>query len=96
LIASGIGIEISARTFQGRTFAPTTTNRLTPFVPCEIGSALIAPEIQMPGGKALFERYQAFRAQLRVQAKTVQLDARELTFGDYTKLVVGWLKKNPW
>ncbi|HEY3052205.1 MAG TPA: hypothetical protein VGK04_02325 [Thermoanaerobaculia bacterium] len=52
--------------------------------------------IQMPGGKALFERYQAFRAQLRVQAKTVQLDARELTFGDYTKLVVGWLKKNPW
>ena len=31
-----------------------------------------------------------------VQAAAVKLDHKELTFGDYTKLVVGWLKKNPW
>ncbi len=52
--------------------------------------------IQMPGGKAIFERYERFRAQLPAQANDVRLDHTELTFGDYTKLVVGWLKKNPW
>ena len=52
--------------------------------------------VLMPGGKAIFERYERFRAQLRVQAADVHLDHSELTFGDYTKLVVGWLTKNPW
>ncbi len=51
---------------------------------------------QMPGGKAIFERYEQFRAQLTVQAHDVHLDPRELTFGDYTRLVVGWLTKTPW
>jgi hypothetical protein len=50
----------------------------------------------MPGGKAIFERYERFRAQLAVQAADRHLDSAELTFGDYTKLVVGWLNKNPW
>lgn len=54
------------------------------------------PGIQMPGGRAIFERYELFRAQLPDQAGAVRLDPTELTFGDYTKLVVGWLKKNPW
>jgi hypothetical protein len=54
------------------------------------------PAIQMPGGKAIFERYERFRAQLSAQAADVHLDAAELTFGDYTKLVVGWLTTNPW
>jgi len=52
--------------------------------------------VQMPGGKAMFDRYERFRAQLKVQAKYLQLEVDELTFGDYTKLVVGWLTKNPW
>lgn len=52
--------------------------------------------VQMPGGKAIFERYERFRAQLVVQARDVHLEVDELTFGDYTKLVVGWLTKNPW
>lgn len=52
--------------------------------------------VQMPGGKAIFDRYERFRAQLAVQARDVQLEVDELTFGDYTKLVVGWLTKNPW
>lgn len=54
------------------------------------------PSVQMPGGRAIFERYERFRAQLPVQAANLKLDVRELTFGDYTKLVVGWLTKNPW
>ncbi|HEY0371344.1 MAG TPA: hypothetical protein VGD79_05055 [Thermoanaerobaculia bacterium] len=52
--------------------------------------------VQMPGGKAIFDRYERFGAQLEVQATDVHLEADELTFGDYTKLVVGWLTKNPW
>lgn len=52
--------------------------------------------VQMPGGKAIFDRYERFRAQLRIQATDLQLDSQELTFGDYTKMVVGWLTKNPW
>jgi hypothetical protein len=52
--------------------------------------------VQMPGGSAMFERYEAFRTQLPAQARDVRLNHTELTFGDYTKLVVGWLKKNPW
>ena len=52
--------------------------------------------VQMPGGKAIFDRYERFRAQLAVQADDVHLDVEELTFGDYTNLVVGWLTKNPW
>src|SRR5205823_2110809 len=51
---------------------------------------------QMPGGKVIFERYQRFRAQLAIQAADLHLDSAELTFGDYTKVVVGWLTKNPW
>lgn len=54
------------------------------------------PNVQMPGGKAIFERYERFRSQLRLQAAAVHLDSSELTFGDYTRLVKGWLTKNPW
>jgi len=54
------------------------------------------PAVQMPGGRAVFERYERFSAQLVAQARDVLLDHRELTFGDYTRLVVGWLSKTPW
>lgn len=52
--------------------------------------------VQMPGGKAIFERYDRFRGQLPVQAADFHLDTTELTFGDYTKLLVAWLIRNPW
>jgi hypothetical protein len=52
--------------------------------------------VSMPGGKVVFERYERFRVQLRAQARDLMLDRRELTFGDYTRLVVGWLDKTPW
>ena len=52
--------------------------------------------VAIPGGKAVFERYERFRAQLPQQARELKLDHRELTFGDYTRLVVGWLSKTPW
>jgi hypothetical protein len=52
--------------------------------------------VLIPGGKTVFERYEAFLAQLPQQARDLKLDHRELTFGDYTHLVVGWLSKTPW
>jgi hypothetical protein len=52
--------------------------------------------VLIPGGKAIFERYERFRIQLPVQARAVKLDHRELTFLDYRQLMIGWLTKNPW
>jgi hypothetical protein len=51
--------------------------------------------ILIPGGKSIFERYGRFRDQLPAQAQDVRLDHRELTFGDYTHLLVGWLAETP-
>jgi hypothetical protein len=53
-------------------------------------------EVVIPGGKAIFDRYQRFRLQLPKQAREMNLDYRELTFNDYTRLVVGWLADEPW
>ena len=52
--------------------------------------------VLIPGGKAIFERYERFRAQLPQQARDLKLDHRELTFADYAHLVVGWLTRTPW
>jgi len=52
--------------------------------------------VLIPGGKVIFERYEGFRAQLPQQARDLKLDHRELTFGDYAHLVVGWLIETPW
>lgn len=53
-------------------------------------------DVVIPGGKAIFDRYQQFRVQLRQQAREINLYHRELTFNDYTRLVVGWLAETPW
>jgi len=53
-------------------------------------------ELLIPGGKAIFDRYQRFRIQLPQQAREINLDYRELTFDDYKRLVVGWLADTPW
>ena len=54
------------------------------------------PGVLVPGGKLISDRYEEFRAQLPQQARGLRLDHRELTFGDYTHLVVGWLSQTPW
>jgi len=50
----------------------------------------------VPSGKVIFERYERFRAQLPQQARDLKLDHRELTFGDYVHLVIGWGRETPW
>jgi hypothetical protein len=51
--------------------------------------------VLMPGGKTIFERYERFRTQLPAQARDVRLHHTELTFGDYARLLVGWLTSTP-
>jgi hypothetical protein len=50
----------------------------------------------IPGGSKIALRYSRFENQLSRQARAAQLKPSELTFGDYTVLVVGWLEENPW
>lgn len=42
------------------------------------------------------KRHEAFREQLPEHCKRNHLDPEELTFGDFSALVAGWLQKNPW
>jgi hypothetical protein len=50
----------------------------------------------LTGGKTISERYGLFRADLPLRAGSARLDHRELTFGDYTRMIVAWLASNPW
>ncbi|HEV7922881.1 MAG TPA: hypothetical protein VGR02_19010 [Thermoanaerobaculia bacterium] len=52
--------------------------------------------VLIPGGKTISERYGLFRADLPLRAGRARLDHRELTFGDYTRMIVAWLASNPW
>jgi hypothetical protein len=52
--------------------------------------------VTIPSGSRIQERYSVFRKQLPRQAKAVNQNHRELTFSDYSVLVVGWLQENPW
>jgi hypothetical protein len=56
-----------------------------------------APEnVMLPGGKMMAERYALFLDELPALLNEVGLEREELIYNDYTTLVVGWLKANPW
>jgi hypothetical protein len=46
---------------------------------------------KMPGGKAIVERYEAFRAKLPELCRDARLDEDDLIWIDYTELVWSWL-----
>jgi hypothetical protein len=48
----------------------------------------------IPGGKKIFERYQAFRTDLPLMCDIAELDPTELTAADYTGLVTAWLREH--
>jgi hypothetical protein len=48
-----------------------------------------------PGPEKMAARYERFRAQLSTQCRVNGLNLRSLEFNDYSTLVVGWLKTNP-
>ena len=53
------------------------------------------PQVSIPGGKAVWKRYRAFRKKLPTMSRTLRLSADELTFIDYTWLVSEWIRDNP-
>jgi len=57
-------------------------------------SGATAKSIKIPGGAAIAERYDLFRAELPLMCKTLGLNEAELTFVDYVVQVEEWLKLN--
>ncbi|HEY0036571.1 MAG TPA: hypothetical protein VGB66_07785 [Longimicrobium sp.] len=53
------------------------------------------PEIVLPGGDKIAERYAAFREGARLTCSKFHLDADHLTFRDLTMVIVGWLRRHP-
>jgi hypothetical protein len=48
----------------------------------------------IPGGKAIYSRYERFRNDLPEICAELQLSAEELIFNDFTHVVAEWLKVN--
>lgn len=57
------------------------------------------PEVKgrkvLPGGTHMGRRYERFRTQLPSLCRRLRLTKSELSFVDYTHLVVGWLREHP-
>jgi hypothetical protein len=48
----------------------------------------------MPSGSFMADRFAAFRRALPAMCRSLRKNPGRLTFGDYTRLVVGWLDEN--
>lgn len=59
-------------------------------------SSHLTERIQVPGHTKIFARYLGFRRELPAICAQLQLEPAELIFSEYTTLVVGWLRANPW
>ena len=46
----------------------------------------------MPGGAAIYDRYERFRAELPAICSALKLDFAQLTFADFSYTIVRWLK----
>lgn len=53
-------------------------------------------DVMLPGAAKMAERYGLFLKELPVMLKKVNINRSELTYNEYTTLVVGWLKVNSW
>lgn len=54
-----------------------------------------APDVILPGGLAIVQRYHQFRKALPNACIELQLDEKSLNFRDLTTLIVGWMNKHP-
>ena len=52
-------------------------------------------DVILPGGDKTVERYRQFRRDLPTVCADLHLDPAQLTFGDLTRLILGWMKANP-
>lgn len=49
-----------------------------------------------PGGAKIYERYELFHRELPALCQELHLDPEELTFNNFTTLLVEWLRYNDW
>lgn len=56
----------------------------------------LRPDISIPSGSKIWERYEQFSEDLPIYCDSFNLDESELTFVDYTTLVAAWLTENEW
>lgn len=59
-------------------------------------NAISPPDIRIPGGMKMANRYDKYREDLPGLCAEVYLKPEELTFTDIDALVSGWLQENPW
>jgi hypothetical protein len=50
----------------------------------------------IPGGSAMYKRYESFREDLPRICEELKLDLNELTFVDFSQIVATWLQKQLW
>jgi len=51
---------------------------------------------RIPGGDAIWRRYQKFLKALPAILDAAQLKPNDVSFADYSRIVSAWLKNNPW
>jgi hypothetical protein len=56
--------------------------------------SLESKEGNIPGGLYMHRRYQVFQMALPILCKKLKLSPKQLTFGDYSKIVRIWLEEN--
>ncbi len=56
----------------------------------------VRPKVTIPGGKTMWDRYQQFTEDLPLYCETLRLDPTDLTFSDFTTVVVAWQSENAW
>src|SRR5690606_13702942 len=59
-------------------------------------SYFVGPDVILPGGAMMGRRYKRFLADLPGILQEVGIGRGELIYNDYTTLLVGWLRANPW
>jgi hypothetical protein len=48
----------------------------------------------IPGGAAIYNRYEAYRAALPAICTELKLDISDLTFADFSYTIAGWLQEH--
>ena len=61
-----------------------------------LDNAPLDPEVIRPAGGLVAERYARFMAELPAVSEAARLDPDELTFNNFTTLLVEWLEFNDW
>lgn len=52
-------------------------------------------DVGLPGGEMVIARYHRFRGELPKACADLALDPADLTFGDLTRFIRGWMEANP-